>query len=92
MVNGFRKVISLEDPVGRILLDIVKDNGLQVKKCRVPIGVIGVIYESRPNVTADVASLCLKTGNATILRGGADAVHSNHAIVDILLRAGDKAG
>jgi len=92
MVKGIHQVIALKDPIGEVLLNTLKDNGLHIKKCRVPIGVIGVIYESRPNVTADVSALCLKTGNALILRGGADAKYSNQAILEVLLRAGKAAG
>lgn len=92
IIKGVHQVIALDDPVGKILSDSVNDNKLHIQKCRVPIGVIGVIYESRPNVTADVAALCLKTGNAIILRGGADAMHSNQAIVNVLLRAGKETG
>ncbi len=80
MAEGIREVINLSDPVGEILEEIVRPNGLEIQKVRVPIGVIIIIYESRPNVTADAASLCLKTGNATILRGGKESIHSNIAI------------
>lgn len=92
MIEGFHQVIALPDPIGTVLKEIKKDNGLQIKKARVPIGVIGVIYESRPNVTADVTALCLKAGNAVILRGGADAIHSNRAIAEALLQGGKSAG
>ncbi len=80
MAEGIREVINLTDPVGEIMEESVRPNGLQIQKVRVPIGVIVIIYESRPNVTADAASLCLKTGNATILRGGKESIHSNIAI------------
>ena len=92
MIDSFHQVVALEDPIGTLLQEFQKDNGLQIKKCRVPIGVIGIIYESRPNVTADVAALCLKTGNAVILRGGTDAIHSNRIIADALLKGGQSAG
>ena len=80
MVEGLRQVISLPDPVGEISEMDFRPSGIQVGKMRVPLGVIGIIYESRPNVTIDAASLCLKSGNATILRGGREALHSNQAI------------
>ena len=84
MASGIRTAASLPDPVGRILKEWSKDNGLTFKKISVPIGVIGIIYESRPNVTSDAAVLCLKAGNAVILRGGSEAIHSNKAIADAL--------
>ena len=80
MVAGIRQVRNLNDPVGEIMEGTVRPNGLQILKVRVPIGVIAIIYESRPNVTADAASLCLKTGNVTILRGGKESIFSNLAI------------
>jgi glutamate-5-semialdehyde dehydrogenase len=80
MANGLRQVASLPDPVGEITDMRYRPSGLQVGKMRVPLGVIGIIYESRPNVTADAAAICLKSGNACILRGGSEAVHSNVAI------------
>lgn len=81
MAEGMRQVAVLPDPVGRVLSDTVRPNGLHLTKVAVPIGVIAVIYEARPNVTADSAALCLKSGNAVILRGGREAIHSNTAIV-----------
>jgi len=90
MVEGLRQVISLPDPVGEISEMDFRPSGIQVGKMRVPLGVIGIIYESRPNVTIDAASLCLKSGNATILRGGKEALHSNQAIADCI-QAGLKA-
>lgn len=81
MAEGMRQVAALPDPVGRVLSDTVRPNGLHLTKVAVPIGVIAVIYEARPNVTADSAALCLKSGNAVILRGGREAIHSNTAIV-----------
>lgn len=92
MAKGIREVINLGDPVGEIMEEIVRPNGLQIQKIRVPIGVIVIIYESRPNVTADAASLCLKTGNATILRGGKEALHSNIAIYRQINSALEKVG
>jgi len=80
MAAGLRQVASLPDPVGQISDMAIQDSGLQVGRMRVPLGVIGIIYESRPNVTADAAALCLKSGNAAILRGGSEAIHSNQAI------------
>ena len=73
-------MVNLGDPVGVVMEETVRPNGMEIQKVRVPIGVIIIIYESRPNVTADAASLCLKTGNATILRGGKESIHSNIAI------------
>ena len=81
MAEGMRQVAALPDPVGRVLSDTARPNGLHLTKVAVPIGVIAVIYEARPNVTADSAALCLKSGNAVILRGGREAIHSNTAIV-----------
>lgn len=86
MADGIRQIAALADPVGEKLAEHRKDNGLVIEKVRVPIGVIAMIYESRPNVTADVTALCLKTSNAIILRGGAEAWHSNHAILNALLQ------
>jgi glutamate-5-semialdehyde dehydrogenase len=80
MIEGLRQVATLPDPVGAIRDMSYRPSGIQVGKMRVPLGVIGIIYESRPNVTIDAASLCLKSGNATILRGGSEAIHSNRAI------------
>ncbi|MGE4181019.1 MAG: glutamate-5-semialdehyde dehydrogenase [Limisphaerales bacterium] len=91
MARGLREVADLPDPVGRILDERTRPNGLRLQKIAVPIGVIVIIYESRPNVTADAASLCFKTGNATILRGGREALHSNRLIAEILVRAGREA-
>lgn len=92
MATGLREVAALPDPVGQIGTMVQRPNGMQVGKMRVPIGVIAIIYESRPNVTADAASLCLKSGNAVVLRGGSEAIQSNAAIVHILMDAGEKAG
>lgn len=92
MVKGLREVAELPDPVGAIAHLVTRPNGMQVGRMRVPIGVIGIIYESRPNVTADSAALCLKSGNAVLLRGGSDAGHSNRAIAACLIEAAAKAG
>jgi glutamate-5-semialdehyde dehydrogenase len=92
MAAGLREVAALPDPVGRIVSETRRPNGMRVVRTRVPIGVIGIEYESRPNVTADAAGLCLKAGNAVVLRGGSEAIHSNAAIVKILSEAGAAAG
>jgi glutamate-5-semialdehyde dehydrogenase len=92
MAQGLREVAALPDPVGEVVGMRRRPNGMQVGRVRVPIGVIGIIYESRPNVTADSAALCLKAGNAVFLRGGSEAIHSNRAIVGVLSAAGEKAG
>ncbi len=91
MAKGLREVAALPDPVGRLLDDRTRPNGLRLQKIATPIGVIVIIYESRPNVTADAASLCFKSGNATILRGGKEAIHSNQAIARVMLQAAAKA-
>jgi glutamate-5-semialdehyde dehydrogenase len=87
MAKGLREVAALPDPVGRILDERVRPNGLKLRKVSTPIGVIVIIYESRPNVTADAASLCLKSGNAAILRGGKEALNSNRVIAEIMVEA-----
>jgi glutamate-5-semialdehyde dehydrogenase len=92
MSDGLREVAALPDPVGEVLRMWRRPNGMEVGRMRVPIGLIGIIYESRPNVTADSAALCLKSGNGVLLRGGSEAVHSNNAIVEVLSRAGADAG
>lgn len=92
IADGIRDVAALHDPVGETLRDWTRPNGLRLLKRRVPIGVIGIIFESRPNVTADAAVLCFKTGNATILRGGKEAIHSNRAIAAALQSGGESAG
>jgi glutamate-5-semialdehyde dehydrogenase len=89
---GVEKVATLPDPVGEILEEWERPSGLRIQQIRVPIGVIGIIYESRPNVTSDAAVLCLKSGNATILRGGSEAIHSNRALADALQKGGETAG
>ena len=90
--DGLRHVVTLPDPVGRKLDDIKRPNGLDIEKVSVPIGVIAIIYESRPNVTVDATGLCLKAGNAVILRGGSEALHSNLALAKLISDAGVKAG
>jgi len=88
MAKGLREVAALHDPVGKVLDERVRPNGLRLKKVSTPIGVVVIIYESRPNVTADAASLCFKSGNATILRGGKEAMHSNQIIAQTMVAAG----
>jgi len=92
MATGLREVAALADPLGDMPKMWTRPNGMQVGRVRVPIGVIGIIYESRPNVTADSAGLCLKSGNACVLRGGSEAIHSNTAIAAVLSEAAEKAG
>lgn len=92
MAEGVRQVMALPDPVGEIMHGTVRPNGLVINKVRVPLGVIGIIYESRPNVTADAACLCLKSGNVVILRGGSESIHSNTAIAKIIARSIEEAG
>lgn len=87
MAEGLRQVVSLEDPIGEVISMKKRPNELMIGKKRVPLGVIGIIYESRPNVTADAFGLCFKTGNVVILRGGKDAIHSNQAIVECIQEA-----
>ena len=84
MANGIRQVASLPDPVGSVLERVTRPNGLEISKTSVPLGVIGIIYESRPNVTSDAGALCFKSGNACVLRGGKDAFHSSFAIVRVM--------
>ncbi len=91
MAAGIDQVAALEDPVGQVMEEWSRPNGMKIEQVRVPIGTIGIIYESRPNVTADAAVLCFKTGNATILRGGSEAIHSNRAIAAALGEAGAPA-
>ena len=92
MADGLRHVVTLPDPVGEKLSVTTRPNGIRIEKVSVPIGVIGFIYESRPNVTVDAAGLCLKAGNAVILRGGSEAINSNLAIANCILKAGMAAG
>jgi glutamate-5-semialdehyde dehydrogenase len=91
MAKGLREVAALPDPVGKILNERVRPNGLKLQKISTPIGVVVIIYESRPNVTSDAASLCFKSGNATILRGGKEALNSNQIIAQTMIDAGKKA-
>ena len=92
MSDGIRAIAELPDPVGSVIAEWDRPNGLHIERVRTPLGVIGVIYESRPNVTADAGALCLKAGNAVILRGGSDSVHSSRAIHDCLVDGLKKAG
>jgi glutamate-5-semialdehyde dehydrogenase len=92
MADGLRAVAALPDPVGEVVEGHVRPNGLRVQKVRVPLGVVGIIYENRPNVTADAAALCLKSGNAALLRGSAGALESNRVIASALSQAIEKAG
>lgn len=92
IAGGIEQVANLPDPCDEVLEDYERPNGIKIQKVRVPIGVIGIIYESRPNVTSDAAVLCFKSGNATILRGGSEAIHSNRALAAALQRGGEEAG
>ncbi|WP_016587607.1 glutamate-5-semialdehyde dehydrogenase, partial [Yersinia pestis] len=92
IANDVRQVCRLNDPVGRVIDGSLLDSGLKLERRRVPLGVIGVIYEARPNVTIDVASLCLKTGNAVILRGGKETHYTNQATVNVIQRALEQCG
>ena len=92
MADGLRDVIKLQDPIGEVISMWQRPNGLQIGQKRVPLGVIGIIYEARPNVTCDAAGLCLKAGNAVILRGGSEAINSNKAVVEALTKGIERAG
>jgi glutamate-5-semialdehyde dehydrogenase len=92
MAEGLRQIATLPDPIGSISNVNYRPSGIQIGQMRVPLGVIGIIYESRPNVTVDAAALCLKSGNATILRGGSEAIHSNRAIASCIQKGLSKAG
>ncbi|MDL5050425.1 glutamate-5-semialdehyde dehydrogenase [Oscillatoria amoena NRMC-F 0135] len=92
MAGAIRTLVALDDPCGRILSEKTRPNGLRIQKVSVPIGVVGIIYESRPNVTSDAATLCIKAGNSCILRGGKEALNSNLAIAKALMEGGKKAG
>lgn len=92
MAEGLRQIAALEDPIGEIMDNFIRPNGLKISKVRVPLGVIGIIYESRPNVTADAFGLCFKAGNAVILKGGSDALLSNKAITVVLRNALQESG
>ena len=88
IASGLEEVAGLPDPIGEVIDSSVRPNGLEVLRVRVPLGVVFFIYESRPNVTADAAAICVKSGNAVILRGGKEAAHSSRAIVELLQRGG----
>ncbi|KRQ87861.1 Gamma-glutamyl phosphate reductase [Caloramator mitchellensis] len=92
MANGLRKIAQLDDPIGKTVSAWTRPNGLQIQQVRVPLGVIGIIYEARPNVTSDAAGLCIKSGNAVILKGGSEAINSNKIIVDVLRQSLEKNG
>lgn len=92
MAAGLKDVIKLQDPIGEVISMWQRPNGLQIGQKRVPLGVIGIIYEARPNVTCDAAGLCIKTGNAVILRGGSEAINSNKAIVKALTKGIERSG
>jgi len=92
MAGGIESIVSLRDPLGRVLEEIQRPNGLRIQRVSVPLGVIGIIYESRPNVTADAAALCVKSGNAVILRGGSESFHSSQAIYECMRQGLGKAG
>lgn len=92
MAQAVREIAGQEDPIGKVLERMTRPNGLRIEKVRVPLGVIAMIYESRPNVTVDAAALCLKSGNAVLLRGGSEAVDSNRVLVQVLTKAAHEAG
>ena len=92
MAEGLRQLVNLEDPIGEVISMKKRPNGLLIGQKRVPLGVVGIIYEARPNVTADAFGLCFKTGNAVILKGGKDAIHSNTAIVRLIQKAVEECG
>ena len=92
MAKGLEEVAALPDPVGAVMAQWVRPNGLEIARVRVPLGVIGIIYESRPNVTADAGGICLKSGNAAILRGGSESFHSSTAIAGCLVQGLEQAG
>jgi len=92
MAAGLESIIALPDPVGRVLAEWDRPNGLSIQRVSVPLGVIGIIYESRPNVTADAAALCLKSGNAVILRGGSESFNSSYAIYECMREGLNSAG
>src|SRR5512139_1698048 len=92
IARGLEEIAALPDPVGTVIADWTRPNGLHIQRVRVPLGVIGIIYESRPNVTADAGALCLKASNAAILRGGSESVHSSRAIHECLVQGLELAG
>jgi glutamate-5-semialdehyde dehydrogenase len=92
MAKGVEEIVALPDPVGEIVHGWRRPNGLEIQQVRIPLGVVGIIYESRPNVTADAAALCLKSGNAAVLKGGSEALQTNQAIAALFLEALEEAG
>ena len=92
MAEGIRQIVKLDDPIGKIDFETTRPNGLKIRRVRVPFGVVGIIYEARPKVTADAIALCIKSGNACLLRGGSEAIRTNKKIVDILREAAIKEG
>ncbi len=92
MAKGIEQVVALHDPIGEVVSQTIRPNGLEIKKIRVPLGVIGIIYEARPNVTADATALCIKSGNAVILRGGKEAIMSNLAITNVMQNSATHLG
>lgn len=92
MAEGIRQVVKLPDPIGKLDFEVTRPNGLKIRRVRVPFGVVGIVYEARPNVTADAIALCIKSGNACLLRGGSEAVRTNKKIVDILKDAATENG
>jgi glutamate-5-semialdehyde dehydrogenase len=92
MAQAVRDIAAQPDPIGEVLETLKRPNGLVIEKIRVPLGVVAMVYESRPNVTVDAAALCLKSGNAVLLRGGSEAINSNRILVQTLVKAGQAAG
>ena len=92
MAEGIRQVVKLEDPIGKLDFEVVRPNGLKIRRVRVPFGVVGIVYEARPNVTADAIALCIKSANACVLRGGSEAARTNKKIVDIMKEAAEANG
>ena len=92
IASALREIVALPDPIGEVIEGFTRPGGLQIQKTRVPLGVVFFIYESRPNVTADAAAICVKSGNAVILRGGKEAMHSSQAIVDVLRMTAEQEG
>ena len=92
MAEGIRQIVKLDDPIGKLDFEVTRPNGLKIRRMRVPFGVVGIVYEARPNVTADAIALCIKSGNACLLRGGSEAVRTNKKIVDILKEAASANG
>ena len=92
MIEGLEQIAALPDPVGEVVEERVLKNGLDIKRVRAPLGVIGIIYEARPNVTVDAAALCLKSGNSVVLRGGKDALNSNRVLYNIMHEAVERSG